>query len=406
MITQKAMSDKEKSVNDNLDDKETKPASIGNSVLLDKDSFSSSTMIRLVIIALILIFIGGFIERIIYSLFHLFFLVVLAIFLAYLLTPLVNLIRSPFRNRKWDRYMPRALAITIVYVIVFSVLGFVIANVAPRLTEQAREFAASLPTYASGINQSLNDMNRRFDRLRIPEPLQARINADMAQAGEQLTTFVGGLLIASLAFLPWLVIVPILSFFFLKDVKLIRVGILAAVPPGKWRQRTATLLEDVNSTLAAYTRAMIISCFFVGTVSSIGFYFLGLKYALLLGVLAGVFELVPLLGPLTIGIIATTTAGFSGDPRKALWVALFLVIFRIFHDYVSYPRIVRGGIHLHPVLIILSVIAGEQVAGIPGVLIAIPMVAIITVLYKHILEYQGEQAMVDAIEENEASAVK
>lgn len=389
------------------DPDEPKPIRRGLNVLLDPGSLSSGVIIRIVIIALLLIFLGGFIQQIIASLFHLFFMVVLSVLLAYLLTPLVNLIRRPFRNGKLDRFMPRALAIAIVYIVVFSVLGFLIANIAPRVADQGREFGASLPNYYASINQSLNDMNRRFDRLRIPEALQTRVNDNIVQFGEALTTGAGTLLIGSLTSLPWLVIVPILTFFFLKDVKAIRAGVLGLVPIGKWRHRTAAFLEDVNSTLAAYTRAMIISCFFVGTICAIGFYFLGLKYALLLGVLAGVCELVPLLGPLTIGVIATATAAFGGDSSKAIWVVIFLVVLRIFHDYVSYPKIVRGGIHLHPVLIILSVIAGEQVAGIPGVLIAIPLVAIITVIYKHMLAHQGPGEPADpyvAAEEDEVEA--
>ncbi|MFH3698763.1 AI-2E family transporter, partial [Acinetobacter baumannii] len=84
------------------------------------------------------------------------------------------------------------------------------------------------------------------------------------------------------------------------------------------------------------------------------------------GLLAGIFAFVPLLGPLAIGIIATTVGSLGDNPLRGFYVAVFLIILRIVHDYITYPRIVRGGIHLHPVLIIISVLAGEQIAGIPG----------------------------------------
>ena len=161
-------------------------------------------------------------------------------------------------------------------------------------------------------------------------------------------------------------------------------------------------MQDVNSTLAAYTRAQLLSCLLIGIVCTIGFYFLGLPYALLLGIMAGIFEFVPLLGPLTIGVVVILTAAASEDPWKALYVAIFLVILRLVHDYVTYPRIVRGGIHLHPLAIILSVLAGEQVAGIPGVFLSIPLVAIATVFYRHVLEHQGRRGLVsDWFEEPE-----
>jgi predicted PurR-regulated permease PerM len=158
--------------------------------------------------------------------------------------------------------------------------------------------------------------------------------------------------------------------------------------------RAEGVISDINTTLAAYTRAQLISCLIIGTVCTVGFYIIGLKYALLLGILAGVFEFVPLIGPATIGLIVTTTAGFSDRPWNALYVFIFLVLLRGVHDYITYPRIVRGGLHLHPMLIIISVLAGEQVAGIPGVFLAIPIVAIVTVFYKHMLEHKGSTGLV------------
>jgi predicted PurR-regulated permease PerM len=78
----------------------------------------------------------------------------------------------------------------------------------------------------------------------------------------------------------------------------------------------------------------------------------------------------------------------------ALYVFIFLAVLRLLQDYVFYPRIVREGIHLHPLAIILSVLAGEQVAGIPGVFLSIPVVALLTVVYKHILEHSGSKGIV------------
>jgi predicted PurR-regulated permease PerM len=118
---------------------------------------------------------------------------------------------------------------------------------------------------------------------------------------------------------------------------------------------------------------------------------------LLLGILAGIFEFVPLIGPLTIATIVCLTAAASDNPWRALYVAIFLIVLRIVHDYVTYPRIVRGGLHLHPLAIILSVLAGEQVAGIPGVFLSIPIVAVATVVYRHVLEHQGRKGLVSGL---------
>lgn len=363
-------------------------------VALDRSTTSTGTIIRIVAVTLILLFVGGFLASIISSLTYLFFLLVLSIFFAYLLDPLVRAIRHPFRGGKAEKLMPRSLAILISYAIVFSVLGVGIWAVAPIVSEQGKEFGANLPGYAANIRQGLSDVNRRFDRMRIPEDLQTRINDQAAAIGERITTAFGSFLLGSAAYVPWFVLIPILAFFFLKDVNLIRLAVLRVFPAGPWRMRAEAVMQDVNSTLAAYTRAQLISCVLIGTVCVIGFYLIGLKYALLLGILAGIFEFVPLLGPAAIGLIVVATSVLGDNPWRALYAFIFLVVLRIVHDYFTYPRIVRGGLHLHPVLIILSVLAGEQVAGIPGVFLAIPLVALAVVLYRHIVEHKGGKGLV------------
>lgn len=366
-------------------------------VVLDPSSPSIRSLVRILVVATIFLFIASRIENVIGSLTYLFFLLVLSIFFAYLIDPLVKLIRRPFKARKIERFMPRGLAIAISYLLVFSVLGITLASIAPRVSQQARDFAANLPAYGASVQRTVQDLNRRFERLRIPDEVQTRINEQATAIGASITATVGGGVVSFLTFVPWLIIIPILGFFFLKDVNSFRLGVLRLFPAGQWRMRADSILSDANDTLAAYVRACIISCVLIGVVCTIAFYIIGLKYALLLGILAGIFEFVPLLGPLTIGLIAVATVAFGDDPWKAWPTLIFLITLRIVHDYITYPRIVRGGIHLHPVLIILSVLAGEQIAGIPGVFLAIPVVALITVAYKHFLDHQGSKTLFEGL---------
>lgn len=358
-------------------------------VHLDSSTPSIRSIVRVVVITLLLLLVAGYLQSIITALSYLFFLIVLSVFFAYLIDPIVKLIRRPFKERNIEKWMPRSLAIPLAYIFVFTILGVAIANIAPRVVDQAKEFGTNLPAYGQAIRERSNDLNRRFDRLRIPDEVQAKINEKVAELGSSITSSVGGFVLSLFYYLPWFILVPILAFFFLKDVNLFRLAILRMFPAGRWRFRAELVMADVNTTLAAYTRAQLISCFLIATICTIGFYFLGLKYALLLGILAGIFEFVPLLGPLTIAVVVVLTAAASDDPWKALYAAIFLVVLRIIHDYVTYPRIVRGGIHLHPLAIILSVLAGEQIAGIPGVFLSIPLVAIASVIYRHVLEHRG-----------------
>lgn len=375
-------------------------------VILDPSSPSARSIARVVVITLIILFFAGWVQTIVTSIAPLLFLIILSVFLAYLIDPLVRVIRLPFEEYNVPKLMPRAIAILVAYVFVFITLAAVSSYIAPRVVEQAKEFGTNLPTYAQAFRARTNDINRRFDRLRVPDEVQAELNRKVTDLGSDITSWVGNFLLMSVSYLPWFFLVPILAFFFLKDANLFRLAVLRMFPAGRLRLRAESIVVDVNTTLAAYTRAQLISCLIIATICTIGFASLGLKYALLLGILAGIFEFVPLLGPLTIGIIVILTAVSSEHPWNALYVAIFLVVLRLTHDYVTYPRIVRGGIHLHPLAIILSVLAGEQVAGIPGVFISIPIVAVATVIYRHILEHKGRHSLMAGWIENADAPVE
>ncbi len=364
-------------------------------VFLDPSSPSVSSIVRVVCVSLLILLFAALIFTAFYLLSFLLFLAIISVFFAYLLEPLVSFIRRPFVVRNLEHLMPRAVSILISYVLVFGVFGVAIAYLAPLIARQIREFAQNLPNYAGLIQARIQSLNNRYEQLMISEELQKQINERIATLlgdyGSQFTAIAGNTVFDVVTYLPWLLLVPVLAFFFLKDAAVFREMFLRFFPSGSWRARAESFVNDVNSTLAAYTHAQLVSCFLIGVLCTLAFTFIGLDYSLLLGILAGVLEFIPLLGPLTVGIIATLVGAFSDNPWQAFWVALFLIILRLTHDYVTYPRIVREGIHLHPLAVILSVLAGEQIAGIAGVFLSIPLVALITVLYKHYLEHRGRK---------------
>ena len=365
-------------------------------VTLDPSSPSFASIARVVVITLIILGVAGFLGDIASSIGHLALLIVLSIFFAYLLAPLVRLIQLPFRLRASERLMPRWLAISIAYLIVFSVLGFAVGVLAPKIADQGADFSKNFPEYASAAQEKLRGLNETFRRMRpskwLQEAVTEKTETVISAASERAAAVFGDLALGMVTYSPWLFLIPILAFFFLKDVDAIKQLFLGIFPDGKWRRRTEAILNDANLTLSAYTRAQLISCLLIGVVCTIGFYILGVKYPLLFGILAGVFEFVPLIGPLTIGLTVTLVTGF-GDVRGGVYVGIFLVVLRIIHDYVTYPRIIREGIHLHPLAIILSVLAGEQVGGILGVFLSIPVVALLTVLHRHALLHRSSEGL-------------
>ena len=369
-------------------------------VALISSSPSARSVVRVVVIVLVLLAIKDVLVLIATSLIYLLFMVILAILFAYLINPLVDFIHRPFKEGRFAGAMPRPAAIALSFLLVIGVLAVGVGSLAPEVADQAKAFVTNVPTYTSNIQTGIIDINHRLDRMGVSDSLQTtineRINNALDTAGTTVTGFLTSGAIFLVTYLPWLVLIPILAFFFLKDASMFRLALLRMFPAGDWRIRADSVMTDVNTTLAAYTRAQLISCVMIGAICTIGFYILGNNYALLLGVVAGIFEFVPIIGPLAIGITATVVAGFESGTQAVL-TAIFLGVLRVAQDYAIYPRIIREGVHLHPLAVILSVLAGEQVAGIPGVFIAIPIVALATVLYKHILEHTDSRGIITGL---------
>ena len=314
-------------------------------------------------------------------------LVILAIFFAYLIAPLVEFVRRPFNMLGQKRAMPRAIAIGIVYVVLFGSLGVGISFLYPSVKSQVEEFVKQVPQYVADAKQSniAQRLNGRY--LQLPQSTRDAIREKVAATEvevPQALLRLAGLVV----YLPWFVLVPILGFFLLKDADSFRRSALQMLPSGRWRWRGDEFFQDVNSTLAAYIRAQLIACVLIGCICTIGFSLLGVSYALLLGIIAGLLEFIPLVGPFVLAIIATLIASFY-SVNQAIGVLVFLGVLRIIHDYVTYPRIIGQGIHLHPLAVILAILSGAELAGITGIFLAIPIVAIGTVTYRHWLEHRG-----------------
>ena len=121
---------------------------------------------------------------------------------------------------------------------------------------------------------------------------------------------------------------------------------------------------------------------------------IGVPYALLLGVLAGLLEFIPLVGPLVVALGTSLVAGFHST-GQAVAVLLFLGTLRLVQDYVVFPRLVRRGIHMHPLGVIVAILCGAELAGIAGIFLAIPVVAVLSVSYRHWLEHRGSAGLVN-----------
>ena len=134
--------------------------------------------------------------------------------------------------------------------------------------------------------------------------------------------------------------------------------------------------------------ALVLACVVIGALVTIGLWIIGAPYVGVVGFIAGLLEFVPLIGPLIAGCIAvglTMTVSFKG----AMMVALFLIVLRIVQDYVIYPRIIGHGIHMHPLIVIIAILGGAEIAGLVGIFLAIPAVGLVIVVYNHYIAHRG-----------------
>src|SRR5262245_51479104 len=148
------------------------------------------------------------------------------------------------------------------------------------------------------------------------------------------------------------------------------------------RYRVAMFLKDVSETMAGYIRAQLLACLIVGVVVGVGLWLLGLPYPLVFGVVAGLFEFVPVVGPLLVGAVAILVASFHSWPN-ALLVFAFLAIYRVIHDYVIFPRLIGRGVEVHPVVVMLAVLSGAELGGVIGVFLSVPVAALLIVCWRH-----------------------
>jgi predicted PurR-regulated permease PerM len=357
---------------------------------------------RVVLRIIIILLVVAAVLWVTYKLTAILLLLVLSIFFAYLVAPLVDLVEQPLKLGAKVIRIPRGLAIGIVYVVLFVGGGVAVYFLAPQLAAQFPEFKQQAVAYYKTIVGTTNRVNEYFKGHRMPESVVKAVNdtfLGVIARGGEVAGVAAEKMLGLIIFLPWLVLIPILSFFLLKDADSFRRSALAMLPRGRLRWRGDEFFEDINHTLAAYIRAQLTACFIIGAVCSIGFYLIGLPSPLVLGLLAGILEFVPLVGPLVVAILVALLALLHSGFGMTFVVLLFLGVLRVVHDYVVYPKIIGQGIHLHPLAVILAILAGAEIAGVAGIFLAIPVIAILTVSYRHWLEHRGSETIAEVLEE-------
>jgi predicted PurR-regulated permease PerM len=319
-------------------------------------------------------------------------LLLLSVFFAYLLAPALPPVRRRVRFGRRNRPISDASAILLLYIVLFVPCVLIGRASAPAVTHWINV------TAPAGVD-------RLFAGGRIA-PLEAalagagvpagardrtiRAASWMAASLEHSTRATLAELIAAAHDAGWLLVTPIVAFILLSGAPAFQRSALRVLPRGHLQWRFEEFLRDVNSALAGYVRAQAAAAVIVGAACVVGFVLIGAPSAISLGVLAGILELVPAIGPLTALLIATSQG------ERVVAIVVFLATLRIVQDYVVYPRLVRRGMHLSTLAVILTVWTGAVVANAPGVILAIPVAGFLSVSMRHWREYREIERLVVA----------
>jgi predicted PurR-regulated permease PerM len=317
-------------------------------------------------------------------------LLLLSVFFAYMLAPVVPPVRRRVRIGRRRRPISDGSAILLLYLAIF-VPGALLW----RMTEPAVRHWVAVTAPAGVDRLFAGGTIAPLDGLLTHAPLPAAVRATMmggsgrlAAALERSTRATLAELITAARYAAWLAVAPIVAFLLLTGAPAFQRSALRVLPRGHLQWRLEEYLRDVNSALAGYVRAQAGAAVIVGAACVAGFALIGVPSAISLGVLAGILELVPAIGPLTVLLIATS----QGD--RVVAIVLFLAALRVVQDYVVYPRLIRHGMHLSTLAVILTVWAGAVLAGAAGVIIAIPAAGFLSVSMRHWREYREIERLI------------
>jgi predicted PurR-regulated permease PerM len=313
------------------------------------------------------------------------------VFFAYVLAPALPPIRRRVRVGRRRRPISDAFAIVLLYLVIF-VPGALLW----RMSEAGVKHwvAVTAPAsvdrlFAGGTIAPLEAVLARLPLLPAgARRTMMRGSARAAESLERSTRSTLAEIITAARYARWLAVAPLVAFLLLTAAPAFQRSTLRVLPHGHLQWRAEEYLRDVNSALAGYVRAQAAAALIVGVTCVAGFVLIGVPSAISLGVLAGILELVPAIGPLTVLLIAIS----QGD--RLVEIVLFLALLRLVQDYVVYPRLVRRGMHLSTLAVILTVWAGAVLAQAPGVILAIPVAGFLSVSMRHWREYREIERLV------------
>lgn len=310
--------------------------------------------------------------------------VLYSIAFAYLLNPFVNFFEKKGISRVWGTlliYLLLGAFVTIIAILFF-----------PKISSEFQNLVTQLPEYSKETIDFFNDLYNKYTSNieNLPPELQGIkdvVSENINRIQTILISSVNGLMnsiINMFSKIIGLIIIPVLTFYFIKDKELFKRKMYLAIPK-KFRADSVRVSREIDSVLARFIRGQMIIALFVGVTTTIGLLIIGIDYALLIGLMAGIANFVPFFGPI-IGIIPAFLFALLDDPMKIIWVLILFAVIQQVESNIMAPKIVGDSVGIHPVVVILALLVGASTMGIIGMLLAVPIAGVIKILTSFIIE--------------------
>jgi len=300
-----------------------------------------------------------------------------AMVISYALNPIVNLLH--------DRKVPRTAAVLLIYAVFISVSIVILMNVIPMFMNQVEELSEHMPDLTMKAQSVVDHFNNNNV---LPETVRDGINSSISSMEKQIEKRIADFLnnigaVVNVLFIA--MIVPFLAFYMMKDLDVFERAALQYVPRTH-RKHAIRLMKDIDAALGSYIRGQLIVSLCIGVLAYIGYLIIGMPYPLLMAGFVSLFDIIPYLGPffgaLPALIMATTISW-----KMVLMVIVVNMICQNLESNVISPQVVGKSMKMHPLTIILVLLIGGELAGIVGMILAVPLYAAMKVVVQHVAAY-------------------
>lgn len=338
-------------------------------------------------------------------------------FLAPILLPFVSgallaYLGDPIVDRLEKFKISRILSVVIVFFIAFLVILPIFFFLVPLIESQIKLLIAKVPDYIDWLMVNLEPTLKDTLGIGVPalevEQLKTTFSDQFANVGGFFESLVRTISHSGMVVAGWaanLFLIPVITFYLLRDWDNL-VGYIHDLLPRSVEPTVSRLAKESDSVLGAFLRGQMLVMMALGAIYAIGLKLVGLEFALLIGMLAGILSFIPYMG-LVVGILVAGVAIMlqTHDPMNLMWVALVFIIAQLIEGTVLTPLLVGDRIGLHPVAVIFSVLAGGQLFGFFGILLALPVFAVIAVIMRHFHKTYKDSHLYDDFDIDKAEKV-